>query len=72
MSAEKVEGLLNIPASGIACAAGASLIGTAVGGPVGSVVFALSGAAFGIFAGLASQRRHNQQSKQLSANHGHE
>jgi hypothetical protein len=72
MSTLRLEGLLNVPASGIAWAAGSSLIGTAVGGPVGGAVFALSGAAIGIFTEMASLKRHEQQSKLMSADHKHE
>ena len=72
MSAVKLESLLNIPASGIAFAAGSSLIGTALGGPVGGVVFALGGAAIGVITEMASQKRHEHKSEQLAVDDKHE
>jgi hypothetical protein len=72
MNAAKLQGFWNISASSITFAAGSSLIGTALEGPTGGVIFALVGAAIGIYAEMLSQKRHEQPSKRVSAEHGHE
>ena len=55
------ENTLSIPASGIAFASGAALIGTAVAGPFGAAVGALIGGLGGILTEVASQKAHRKQ-----------
>jgi hypothetical protein len=58
---------LDIPASAIVFAAGASLIGTAVGGTAGGVIGALVGMAGGVLTELASQKIHRRESAKKSS-----
>jgi hypothetical protein len=71
MNGIRLENSLSIPASGITFASGLSLLGTAVAGPVGGVTGALVGALGGIFAEVASQKKHERpKSQNAEANVG--